>query len=182
MGARQSKNEPIVIYNDPEVAINFSPDLVRKLQGQPPDSELVSRFGSFPTPPSFPPPRQRPSHNQQQQQQQQQQQHQQSTGYDSSSVDDVVRGRVARELALQTEIRLGNEQRSADAVAREAEDLIRRQKILPKTEPSPSAVAAVTAATNCYRKNQSRPLDCWREVEVMKLEAKKARRNFVAAH
>ncbi|KAJ3160245.1 hypothetical protein HDU86_001083 [Geranomyces michiganensis] len=131
MGARQSKNEPIIIYNDPEVAINFSPDLLRKLQGQPPDQELVSRFGSFPTPPSGPSPRHRPSVSQQQNQQQQQQQHQQQTAsHDgSSSVDDVVRGRVARELALQTEIRLGNEQRSADAVAREAEDLIRRQKM-----------------------------------------------------
>ncbi|KAJ3167050.1 hypothetical protein HDU88_002386 [Geranomyces variabilis] len=180
MGAKQSKNEPIIIYNDPEVAINFSPDLLRKLQSQPPDSELVSRFDSFPTPPSSPPPSQRSTHNRQQQQQQQQQQH--STSYEDSSVDDVVRGRVARELALQTEIRLGNEQRSADAVAREAEDLIRRQKIPPKTEPSASAVAAVTAATNCYRKNQSRPLDCWREVEAMKSEVKKARRSFVEAH
>ncbi|KAI8919938.1 hypothetical protein DFJ77DRAFT_220933 [Powellomyces hirtus] len=190
MGAKNSKREPIIIYNEPEVAIQFSPELLRKLEGQPPDAALLARFASVPAPPSPYPvdgrSRQRPQSTQQQQQQQQQQSQSRTSSSSSSQqsqkVDALVDSRVNRELGLQQEIRLGKEQRSADAVAREAEDLIRRQRIQPRHDVHPGAVAAQEAVVECYRKNQSRPLDCWREVENMKNEAKKAQREFVESH
>ncbi|KAJ3048097.1 hypothetical protein HK097_010883, partial [Rhizophlyctis rosea] len=100
----------------------------------------------------------------------------------SSNIDDVVKQRVQREVDLQQQKRLVHEQRSADQVRREVEDLLRRQKIPPKQEAVPEYVEKQNAVIACYNNNPGRTLDCWREVEEFKDVAKKAQREFVAAH
>ncbi|KAJ3005415.1 hypothetical protein HKX48_000688, partial [Thoreauomyces humboldtii] len=98
------------------------------------------------------------------------------------NIDDLVRARVEREMAIVQQRRVAFEQRSADAVRREAEDLVRRTKIQPKTPLDADCVAAQEAVVECYRKNPTRTLDCWREVEQMKDTARKAQKAFVEAN
>ncbi|RKO94016.1 hypothetical protein BDK51DRAFT_36922 [Blyttiomyces helicus] len=66
-------------------------------------------------------------------------------------IDDLVKDRVQREVERHQQMRLAHEKRSADQVRREAEDLIRRQKIVPKPVIDHSAVAAQDAVMKCYQ-------------------------------
>ncbi|TPX66448.1 hypothetical protein SpCBS45565_g04469 [Spizellomyces sp. 'palustris'] len=126
MGAKSSKKEPIVIYNEPDVAIQFSPNLLRKLEGQPPDP-VLARFSGLPTPPPPPhmplgapsvPPNRSSAPKQSQQ-----------PAVESADIDKIVKQRVEREIELHQQKRLVHEQRSADQVRREVEDLLKRQKM-----------------------------------------------------
>ncbi|KAI8819093.1 uncharacterized protein EV422DRAFT_535088 [Fimicolochytrium jonesii] len=179
MGARNSK-EPIIIYNEPEVPIQLTPNLLRKLDGQAPDP-LYTRLphpaagrtplgGAPPTPFDSPFP------------QHQQHQHQQHRHDDDESIEAAVQSRVARQVDLHQQKRLVNEKRSAEAVAREAEDVLRRQRLPPKGTPKADCVAAENAVVTCYRNNPETPLNYWREVETMKATARLAQREFVEAH
>ncbi|KAJ3185333.1 hypothetical protein HDU85_001383 [Gaertneriomyces sp. JEL0708] len=166
MGAKSSKNEPIVIYNEPDVAIQFSPALLKKLEGPPSNVREFPQFGSLPIPPSV--------------------------GYTQAGnlpqdvttedVEEIVRQRVNREMELHQQKRVVYEQRSADHVRRETEDLLRRQKAPPKPAVSDACIAAEEALITCYKSNPKRTLDCWKEVENLKAEAKRAQRDFINSH
>ncbi|KAJ3034178.1 hypothetical protein HDV00_005397 [Rhizophlyctis rosea] len=123
MGAKGSKAEPIIIYNEPDVPIQFTPNLLRTLDGTAPPPPA---FGSpFPAPPS-------------------------QTISSDSNIDDLVKRRVQREVELHQQKRLAHEQRSADQVRREVEDLLRRQKIPPAQRPVPEYIEKQNAVIACY--------------------------------
>ena len=65
--------------------------------------------------------------------------------------DSAIQEQVAKELDVQQQRRLIYEQRSADQVRREAEDLLRRQKAIKKVEPSVDYVNAEKALLQCYK-------------------------------
>ncbi|KAJ3175640.1 hypothetical protein HK101_010615 [Irineochytrium annulatum] len=80
---------------------------------------------------------------------------------------------------MQTQKRLNFESRSADQIRREVEDLLRRQRIVPRPKPSKEYKAKEAEVMECYNKNPGRTLDCWREVEGLKAAYKKAETEFV---
>ena len=141
MGGKGSKPEPIVIYNEPDVPIQvtgsypnklraclsdirisqFTPNLLRALDGTAPPvrsrmsdpHHIESSYKSSSQPPTFASPFSPPASN----------------TPANSNIDDVVKQRVQREVELHQQKRLVHEQRSADQVRREVEDLLRRQKM-----------------------------------------------------
>ncbi|KAJ3087377.1 hypothetical protein HK102_011232 [Quaeritorhiza haematococci] len=96
-----------------------------------------------------------------------------------ADIDDIVAERVQRELEKAKQRRFFYEQLSADQVTREVEDLLRRQKSIPKPQAIPKYVAKEEAVIRCYKANPTRPLDCWREVEEFKSAAREAQKEFV---
>ncbi|KAI9092889.1 hypothetical protein DFS34DRAFT_652845 [Phlyctochytrium arcticum] len=187
MGARSSKSEPIIIYNEPDVAVQFTPNLLRKLDSQPPD-RVLARFGGIPQPPAhlgdspFIPPHDATSREQSTNTSHQENKRTEpNSGEEKSNheIDQVIRQRVQREVELHQQKRLAHEQRSADQVRREAEDLLQRQKLPPKFVIDQKAVEAEKAVAECYRGHSNTPLDCWREVENLKEAAKRAQKEFV---
>ncbi|KAJ3101160.1 hypothetical protein HDU97_001626 [Phlyctochytrium planicorne] len=163
MGGTSSKAETRVFQNEPTIPIELSPNLMRTLQGLP--IEKKARKVS-------------------------------STKVSSDEdVDAIVQARVQRELDSHTQKRVTYEGRSAEQVRREAEDLQRRLKMYvhgssvrvkgiinstPKPAPDPAMQAKEKAVLDCYRNNVGRPLDCWKEVEDMKLAVREACKNFAA--
>ncbi|KAJ3260642.1 hypothetical protein HK103_000252 [Boothiomyces macroporosus] len=65
--------------------------------------------------------------------------------------EETVQERVNRELALQQEKRVIHEKRSADQVAKEAQDLLRRQAEIPVLKISPEVELAQEQVIQCYR-------------------------------
>eukprot|EP00842_Homolaphlyctis_polyrhiza_P004307 jgi/Hompol1/4878/HPOL_003984-RA len=100
--------------------------------------------------------------------------------YSREDLDDIIQERVSHQLSLHQQRRVIHEQRSADQVRREAEDLIRRQKSITVPEPKEEYLRAQEAVLLCYKGNPSRPLDCWKEVQAFKDLEKKALQEFVA--
>ncbi|KAJ3067229.1 hypothetical protein HDU98_009583 [Podochytrium sp. JEL0797] len=94
------------------------------------------------------------------------------------SLDDVVHNRVQRELELQKFKKLNTEKMTADLLLREADDLIKRQRITPQPEIKQDVVAKEQALASCYKSNTGRSLDCWREVEDLKAALSKAQKEF----
>ncbi|KAH6570444.1 hypothetical protein BASA50_009043 [Batrachochytrium salamandrivorans] len=100
-------------------------------------------------------------------------------GYSEADLDLIVQDRVSLELSVHQQNRLIQEHRSVDQVRREAEDLIRRQKEIPKFVPIEEYSRAEQEVTKCYLNNLTRPLDCWQQVQAFKNLEKKALRDFV---
>ncbi|TPX36506.1 hypothetical protein SmJEL517_g01350 [Synchytrium microbalum] len=101
------------------------------------------------------------------------------TSPSEEDLDSIINKRVQYENDLQRQRRAAYEQRSADQVAREADDLIRRARGVSLPTPKPEYIEKEQSVIDCYKKNPGRPLDCWREVEEFKLVAKKAEKDFV---
>ncbi|KAJ3011421.1 UNVERIFIED_CONTAM: hypothetical protein HDU68_001678 [Siphonaria sp. JEL0065] len=84
------------------------------------------------------------------------------------SLDEVVQNRVQRELEVQQLRKLNYEKLNSDLLLREADDLIRRQKIAPDAAAREDIVAKENALIECYKNKTGRTLDCWKEVEELK--------------
>nr|KAJ3420525.1 hypothetical protein HK105_005560 [Polyrhizophydium stewartii] len=91
-------------------------------------------------------------------------------GYSSDDLDAIVQDRVGRELQAHQQRRLIHEQRSADQVRREAEDLIRRQRNAPAPTPKEEFLKAQQEVVLCYKNNPGRALDCWKEEFVLTVQ------------
>ncbi|KAJ3323130.1 hypothetical protein HDV06_002142 [Boothiomyces sp. JEL0866] len=100
----------------------------------------------------------------------------------ADNFEETVQERVNKELALQQEKRIIHEKRSADQVAKEAQDLLRRQAEIPVLKISPEVELAQEQVILCYRNNPTRVLDCWKEVEAFKLAEKKALEEYVVTN
>ncbi|KAJ3248090.1 hypothetical protein HDU77_008252 [Chytriomyces hyalinus] len=94
------------------------------------------------------------------------------------SLDDVVRAKVDRELELQKQRKLNYEKMNAEILLRDADDLLRRQKIAPLPAVKDEIIAKEKALVACYKSNSNRSLDCWKEVEDLKAAVLKAQRDF----
>ncbi|KAI9209254.1 uncharacterized protein BJ171DRAFT_595023 [Polychytrium aggregatum] len=139
--------DPVVLYNEPDIPITFSPNLLFRL-------DQIQNPNAAPSP--------KPAHN--------------------HDVDDVVHERVQRAIEKEKQQRLFFEERSADQVRREAEDLLRRQKRVPEQHVNAEYQQLQNAVIDCYRNNTARALDCWKEVADFKGAAKKAQHDFVSTH
>ncbi|KAL1935299.1 hypothetical protein VTP01DRAFT_4439 [Rhizomucor pusillus] len=155
MGSTQSKatSEPIIFYNQ-NVPLQFSQGFVESLE-----SRRKSSAG----------------------------------GTSNEDVEEIVRQRVAEELKrLQEqesqreygELAKANIDKDYNSVAMGTDiqtmiDRIKRNA--PKEIPADIAEHQ-EAVVACYKKNSSRPLDCWEEVEQFKESVAKAQKKFVAAH
>ncbi|KAJ3012273.1 UNVERIFIED_CONTAM: hypothetical protein HDU68_001295 [Siphonaria sp. JEL0065] len=98
------------------------------------------------------------------------------------SLDEVVQNRVQRELELQQQRKLNYEKLNSDLLLREAEDLMRRQKIAPVAAEKEHIVAKEKALVECYKNNTGRTLDCWKEVEDLKKAVASAQKDFFTAN
>ncbi|KAI9274441.1 hypothetical protein BDA99DRAFT_601625 [Phascolomyces articulosus] len=158
MGTTQSKTagEPVIIYNQ-NVPLQFSQGLVDSLETRKKSSENNAR---------------------------------------SEDVEEQVRKRVAEELERVKSQQGDLEQKSYSELAKsniekdhnsvaigtDIENMIQRiQRTSPKEIPA-EIVERQEAVVACYKKNASRPLDCWEEVEQFKETVSKAQKRFVAAH
>ncbi|KAI9330993.1 hypothetical protein BDR26DRAFT_689834 [Obelidium mucronatum] len=94
------------------------------------------------------------------------------------SLDEVVQNRVQRELELQKQRKLNFEKLNSDLLLREADDLIRRQKIAPVSVAQAEVVAKEQALVSCYKQNSGRTLNCWKEVEDLKAAVLKSQKDF----
>ncbi|KAJ3007033.1 UNVERIFIED_CONTAM: Ubiquitin carboxyl-terminal hydrolase 14, partial [Siphonaria sp. JEL0065] len=92
------------------------------------------------------------------------------------SLDEVVQNRVQRELELQQHRKLNYEKLNSDLLLREADALIRRQKIAPVAAVKEDIVAKEQSLIECYKNNAGRTLDCWKEVEELKKAVASAQR------
>lgn len=72
--------------------------------------------------------------------------------------------------------------RSVSVVAHDVEELLRRNKEIAIKPLDPQMVAYQKAVVECYKKNEERPLDCWREVDQFKESVRSAQRKFISNH
>ncbi|KAI8910948.1 hypothetical protein EDD86DRAFT_204028 [Gorgonomyces haynaldii] len=98
------------------------------------------------------------------------------------TVDHLVQDKVNHELERYQQRRFIQEQRSADQVRREAQDLIDRQPDIPKPQEDPESKKVQNQVIQCYKNNPSRVLDCWKEIQEFKNLEKRALRSFIESH
>ncbi|CAO3636544.1 unnamed protein product [Cunninghamella blakesleeana] len=107
-------------------------------------------------------------------------------------VEALVRQRVAEELErsqqqqqqLYGELSKQNINHDQNSVAlkTDIENLIQRIKRSPHKDIPTEIAERQEALVLCYKKNESRVLDCWQEVEQFKESVSKAQKHFVATH
>ncbi|KAI8381419.1 uncharacterized protein BYT42DRAFT_566459 [Radiomyces spectabilis] len=160
MGATQSKSEPIIFYNQ-NVPLQFSQGLVDSLEARKPKSAATDA------------PKARPE-----------------------EIEAIVRQRVEEELKraqqqqeevnkrAYNELSKKNIENDHNSVVMNSdiETMIQRIKRSPAKEVPAEIIERQEAVVLCYKNNQSRPLDCWEEVEAFKESVTEAQRKFVAAH
>ncbi|KAG2174348.1 hypothetical protein INT43_004371 [Umbelopsis isabellina] len=162
MGAQQSRPEGIIIYNE-NVPLQFSQNLVDSLESRAKRTKPTSTSGKPPLP---------------------------------HEVEGVVRERVAEELnrireqqeeannRLTAELSKKNLESKHNAVAINAdiEDMIKRVQ-RPASKQLPAEISQKQqAVVECYRRNKTRPLDCWAEVESFKDAVAQAQKEFCINH
>ncbi|KAF7729629.1 hypothetical protein EC973_004002 [Apophysomyces ossiformis] len=111
-------------------------------------------------------------------------------------VENIVRQRVTEELqrAQEQQEELNKQiygdiaKRNIDhdhnsvAMGADIESMIQRIQRSPAKEIPADVAERQEAVILCYKKNESRPLDCWEEVEQFKESVAKAQKKFVAAY
>ncbi|KAJ3355666.1 Ubiquitin carboxyl-terminal hydrolase 14 [Entophlyctis luteolus] len=90
------------------------------------------------------------------------------TGPATQSLDGVVQSRVQKEIERQQWRKLNFEKLNSELLLREADELIRRQRIAPMPAIDAAVVEKEKAVASCYRASNGRSLDCWKEVEDLK--------------
>ncbi|KAI7902564.1 uncharacterized protein BX663DRAFT_509680 [Cokeromyces recurvatus] len=114
----------------------------------------------------------------------------------NEKIEQLVRERVVQELQRLKEQQEQVNKRSYDELAKKniendhnsiamAEDIENMIQKVQRTAPSdipPTVSKRQEALIMCYKKNQTRPLDCWEEVEQFKEAVAAEQKKFVAAH
>ncbi|KAI9357193.1 hypothetical protein BD770DRAFT_389242 [Pilaira anomala] len=114
----------------------------------------------------------------------------------NEKIEHLVRERVAQELKRQRdEQEQANKQAYGDLAKKNiqndhnsiaiGEDIDTMMQKLQRSTPAdiPAVIAErQEALIVCYKNNQSRPLDCWEEVEEFKNAVASEQKKFVAAH
>ncbi|KAL0091159.1 hypothetical protein J3Q64DRAFT_1710435 [Phycomyces blakesleeanus] len=160
MGAQQSKSEPVIFYNQ-NVPLQFSQGLVDSLETRTKSAPAASSQQVRP-----------------------------------EEVEERVRERVAEELKRvqekQEEINqrvysdmakknIDNDQNSV-VLGADINNMIEKIKRTPAKAIPAEIAERQEALVVCYKNNESRPLDCWKEVEAFKASVAKAQKTFVAAY
>ncbi|KAG0169167.1 hypothetical protein DFQ28_003940 [Apophysomyces sp. BC1034] len=161
MGAQQSKSsEPVIFYNQ-NVPLQFSQGLVDSLETRTKTASSSESSNARP-----------------------------------EEVEHIVRQRVAEELQRaqeqQEEINkqiygdiakrnIDNDHNSV-AMGADIDNMIQRIQRSSAKEIPAEIAERQEAVVACYRKNESRPLDCWEEVEQFKESVAKAQKKFIAAY
>ncbi|KAI9312837.1 hypothetical protein BX666DRAFT_2030718 [Dichotomocladium elegans] len=161
MGTTQSKtaSEPIIFYNQ-NVPLQFSQGLVDSLETKK-QAATSSENNTRP-----------------------------------EDIEAIVRQRVAEKLEHAKAEAEKDHQQAYSALAKsnlekdynsvalgtDIENMIQRIQRTTRKEIPAEIAERQEAVVACYKKNASRPLDCWEEVEEFKEAVEKAQKKFVAAH
>ncbi|KAJ3126005.1 hypothetical protein HK100_010495, partial [Physocladia obscura] len=97
-------------------------------------------------------------------------------GKEKANAEKDTDARVQLALSRLLNSKLNYERLNSDLLIREADSLTQRQKIAPIPSPDPLIQSKESALIACYKQNSSRSLDCWKEVEDLKLAFAKAQK------
>ncbi|ORX91882.1 hypothetical protein K493DRAFT_339089 [Basidiobolus meristosporus CBS 931.73] len=152
MGAQQSRQEPLVFYGESDVALKFSHDFVNQLQRNNHSNSSNDH---------------------------------KSDSLSPAEIDQIVEKRVSQELKkIRSSLAVEQEKKrpSTKVIEQDLERLADKNKIRSEKPLAPEIEERQQNLISCYKNNQDKPLDCWKEVEMFKESVEKARKEFVATH